>query len=192
MTAATAPTNSTVVSVSVIVKARKEVVSTRNSSCGKVMFSQSCVKNSIHGSGEVYTPLETPQADTPWTHTHSHLDTPPPRTHTYPLGKPPDGHCRGRYASYWNAFLFQQINHIWEPFERWFCLPVCIWRGRRKRWILTELAEGNVFSRVCHSAQGVTIAHNALELTTQKTYPLDLTVQGHPPPTLVIFKHVHY
>ena len=43
-------------------------------------------------------------------------------------------------------------------------MPVCIWRGRRKRSILTELAEGNVFSRVCHSAQGVTIVHTALEL----------------------------
>ena len=38
--------------------------------------------------------------------------TPPPGRHTpgqtYPLGRhtPADGHCSGRYASYWNAFLF--------------------------------------------------------------------------------------
>ena len=32
--------------------------------------------------------------------------TPPPGRHT-PLGRhPPNGHCSGRYASYWNAFLF--------------------------------------------------------------------------------------
>ena len=34
--------------------------------------------------------------------------TPPADT---PQGRPPaaDGHCSGRYASYWNAFLFGQI-----------------------------------------------------------------------------------
>ena len=52
-------------------------------SCGKVMFSQACVKNSIH-SGGVYTPSGQ---------TH-----PPP-----PLQA--DGYCSGWYASYWNAFL---------------------------------------------------------------------------------------
>ena len=47
------------------------------------MFSQACVKNSVH-----------------------------PRQ-TSPLGRPPkpplpsDGHCSGWYASYWNAFLFK-------------------------------------------------------------------------------------
>ena len=53
----------------------------RNSSCGKVMFSQASVKNSVHGG--VHSPCR-----------HS-------------LGRPPlDGHCRGRCAYYWNAFLF--------------------------------------------------------------------------------------
>ena len=31
-------------------------------------------------------------------------DTPPGQT-----PPPPDGHCSGRYASYWNAFLFQNM-----------------------------------------------------------------------------------
>ena len=85
-------------------------------SCGKVMFSQVSV---ILFTGGVYaqhalrqtppSPGRHPQADTPWE------DTPPgrhspPRTDTFPgqtppPGKhpPPDGHCSGRYASYWNA-----------------------------------------------------------------------------------------
>ena len=56
-------------------------VTVRNSSCGKVMFSQACVKNSVHG---VYTPkADTPPPETatamysslpiyPHTRTHSH------------------------------------------------------------------------------------------------------------------------
>ena len=46
------------------------VITVRNSSCGKVMFSQACVKNSVHKR---------------------------------------DGHGSGRYASYWNAFLFHNL-----------------------------------------------------------------------------------
>ena len=56
------------------------LITIRNSSCGKVMFSQACVKNSIHGGGGrgvclqvrgVYTPLgrhplrQTPPGQTP-------------------------------------------------------------------------------------------------------------------------------
>ena len=49
------------------------VITARNSSCGKVAFSQVCVKNSVLGGGVclwssgMYTPLarHTPQADTP-------------------------------------------------------------------------------------------------------------------------------
>ena len=94
------------------------VITVRNSSCGKVLFSQV----SVCPQGEVYAPqadtpsgryhpprqthpqADTPQVDTPWT------DTPPGR---HPLGRHPPGktppradcHCSGRYASYWNAFL---------------------------------------------------------------------------------------
>ena len=55
----------------------------RKSSCGKVMFSQTCVKNSVH-RGQVYTPLDT------HTHTleihpleHTPLDTHLLRTRTH-------------------------------------------------------------------------------------------------------------
>ena len=74
------------------------------------MFSQACVKNSVHGG--VYTPStprQTPsplQADTP-----GQILSPLGR---HPLGRPPppsDAHCSGRYASYWNAFMFK-INSL--------------------------------------------------------------------------------
>ena len=35
---------------------------------------------------------------------HSPLGRPPPGRH------PPDGHCGGRYASHWNAFLLFNVN----------------------------------------------------------------------------------
>ena len=38
---------------------------------------------------------------------HTPLGRHPPWKHTSPPGStPPNGHCSGRYASYWNAFLF--------------------------------------------------------------------------------------
>ena len=64
----------------------------RNSSCGKIMFSQACVKNSVQGGG-VHPPRQTPLkadsplADTPWP------DTSPRQTSRFgrqlPLGRPP-------------------------------------------------------------------------------------------------------
>ena len=89
-------------------------------SCGKVMFSQVSVILSTGGWGvwepppgqTPHLPGQTPQPprqtphweDTPW------ADTPgqtPPWADTAPPGRPPaDGYCSGRYASYWNAFLF--------------------------------------------------------------------------------------
>ena len=58
-------------------------------SCGKVIFSEACVKNSVHGGGggvclSACWDTQTPRADISLA----------------------DGHCRGRHASYWNAFLF--------------------------------------------------------------------------------------
>ena len=108
-------------------------------SCGKVTFSQACV---ILFTGEVYarhppgqtSPRQTPplagrhphlwqapisgrqtppgrqippwEADTPW------ADTPLGGRH--PLGRqtPADSYCSGRYASYWNAFLFTTCLEI--------------------------------------------------------------------------------
>ena len=96
-------------------------------SCGKVIFSQACVKNSVQREGGVSQhslgqrpPLpsacwDTPPGQTPPTPGRHH---PLPLADT-PLGRPPqadppgrhpppgaDGYCSGRYASYWNAFLF--------------------------------------------------------------------------------------
>ena len=66
-------------------------------SCGKVIFSQECVKNSVHGGGELclaqcmlgYTPPgQTPPGQTPpWADTPLWADTPPRQTPT--LGRPP-------------------------------------------------------------------------------------------------------
>ena len=59
--------------------------------CGKVMFSQACVKNFLGGRC-----------------------TPPGQTsslgrHALPRGDTPlrGSHCNGRYASYWNAFFLK-------------------------------------------------------------------------------------
>ena len=59
-------------------------------SCGKVMFSQASV---ILFTGGVSQQAlgQTPR-----------MQTPPP----------PDGHCSGRYASYWNSFLFANVFKI--------------------------------------------------------------------------------
>ena len=98
-------------------------ITLRKRSCGRVMFSQACVKNSVHSgvyptmywAGGVCISVCTGRvcvADTPWADTHprqtpsSWADTPrqtPPWADTSS-----DGHCSGRYASYWNAFLFLQ------------------------------------------------------------------------------------
>ena len=87
---------------------------TANSSCGKVMFSQTCVKNSVHGWGGVcpkdagiHTPTQgrhpldrhpPPGGHPRWADPHA--DT-PPRTMGCRMRSTSD-----RYASYWNAFLF--------------------------------------------------------------------------------------
>ena len=61
----------------------------------------------------------TPQAGALPGQVHPWAGTPPGQAHTpgqvHPLGRhtplgrytPPDGHCSGRYESYWNAFLFK-------------------------------------------------------------------------------------
>ena len=59
-----------------------------------IIRAQACIKNSAH-RGEVYTPVRQP----PWS------DTPLGRHHP----PPSDGHCSGRYASCWNAFLLPLV-----------------------------------------------------------------------------------
>ena len=91
-------------------------------SCGKAIFSQASVSHSVHrvGEGDVWqTPLDRhplgrhPPEQTP-SGRHPHADTQHAQcmlghTHTpYPVhaGIHPPPACSGRYASYWNAFLF--------------------------------------------------------------------------------------
>ena len=49
----------------------------------------------IHPPCQVHTVIQTPLPSACW-------DTPPP-----PSPNPSDGHCSGRYVSYWNAILFK-------------------------------------------------------------------------------------
>ena len=83
-------------------------------SWAKVIFSQACVKNSVHGGGEGVCLSACWDTHTP----PSGADTPPgadplPRSRHHPPEQTPprQADCSirsmsGRYASYWNAFLF--------------------------------------------------------------------------------------
>ena len=101
------------------------VVTIHKRSCGKVMFSQACVKNSVRrGRGGVHPPLGSlPKCMLGYTPPRNQRKTPPgadtPREHTHPTGAdtprrrhPLRSACweiratSGWYASYWNAFLF--------------------------------------------------------------------------------------
>ena len=61
------------------------IFTARNSSFGKVMFSEACVKNSVHGGGACVAGGSMCGRGV--------------------RGRR-DGHCSGWYASYWNAFLY--------------------------------------------------------------------------------------
>ena len=78
-----------------------------------------------------------PQVDTPWTDTPLQANTPPRQTppcslhagiHT-PMPSPcwdRHGYCCGRYASYWNAFLFPEFSSvlmIFPDFSTLFKIP---------------------------------------------------------------------
>ena len=66
-------------------------------SCGKVIFSQTCVKNSVHGGGGVRGVSQ-----------HALGQIPP--WQTPPIDTPSTGYYSGRYLSYWIAFL---LNMWW-------------------------------------------------------------------------------
>ena len=84
------------------------ILTARNISYGKVMFSQACVKNSVHRRGDCL-PLgsgvtSSPGRHPPWADTLPKADT-PPQADTLP-----DGHDTGRYASYWNIFMVRDFS----------------------------------------------------------------------------------
>ena len=61
----------------------------------------------LAGTPSLDTPpsADSPFTDTPWQptpFTDTARQTPPSQT-------PPNGHCSGRYASYWNEFLFADV-----------------------------------------------------------------------------------
>ena len=73
---------------------------------GKVMFSQMSVILSTRGVCLADTSLGRHTA--PWVGTPLGRHTP---RQTPSWVDPPDDHCSGRYASYWNAFLLSVIWH---------------------------------------------------------------------------------
>ena len=84
------------------------LITNRNCSCGKVMFSQACVTNSVHGEG-VCIPATTGQGVCVSQHALGRECGRHPLDRHLPL----DGHCSGRYASYCNAFLFYLCKFEW-------------------------------------------------------------------------------
>ena len=101
---------------------REIIFTARNSSYGKVMFSQACVNNSVHGGGVrgihrspgTHAPPGMPPSWTcmsqgthaPW----AFMPPPPPPTEMLSMS--------GRYASYWNAFLFD------DKFVKIICVQI--------------------------------------------------------------------
>ena len=87
-------------------------------SCGKVIFSQASVILFTGGGvcpacigADTPSPCRhSPRPDTPWEDTpqgrHVPLGRHPPGQTRPGKHPPPYGHCSGRYASYWNAFLY--------------------------------------------------------------------------------------
>ena len=114
--------------MNVSVQTFRNIFTVHKWSCGKVMFSQACVKNSVHrgcipactgadthlGRYHLGRPpwADTPRADNPLD--RHLLGRHPPGRH--PPGRhllsqadtpPADGYSSRRYASYWNAFLLR-------------------------------------------------------------------------------------
>ena len=101
-------------------------------SWAKVIFSQACVKNSVHRgrvSASVHAGMHQPPPPQQTPYPPSRTRPPPPRSR-HPLweqtptrSRPPqEADCSirstsGRYASYWNAFLFSFTNAMYTKNE---------------------------------------------------------------------------
>ena len=98
-------------------------------SCGKVMFSQACVKNSFQGvarprpGGDLLEGYPGPGG----VQVQAQGGCPGPGgcvsqyalRQTTPPPPPADGYCCGQYASYWNAFLFLSMySYLWSGMNR--------------------------------------------------------------------------
>ena len=98
------------------------------------------VSHSVHRGGVWQTHLRQTY---PLRQTHPPRQKHPPGRHTLlgrhplwvdnPLGNPPprqtprplDGHCSGRYASYWNAFLLRNENLL-DRNDVWYLSKCCL------------------------------------------------------------------
>ena len=123
----------------------REIITVRKRSCGKVMFSQACVKNSVQGGGGVHPPGQTPsgrppspyadtllpgQVDTPlgrhpsWAGRHPPEQTPPQQMAptadgTYPTGMHSWLLLRTGEKAVWkrtNGFLYKLIIALLQDF----------------------------------------------------------------------------
>ena len=156
----------------------RSIFTVRNSSCGKVMFSQASVIMSRKRRGE----RSTPPRQTPLGR-HPSRQTPPP-THTHKKGQ-----CSGRYASYWNAFLFA-IMTLQRVYQFTCELPCCplpphypspppkdapesvtdpaAGRGGRETWNLCVAAfGGHLFMTYFYRTRGGTLAAPPPESATE-------------------------
>ena len=99
------------------------------------MFSQACVKNSVQGEGgsaSVHAGIHLSSRLHPRQTSPSWADTPPGRRPPTGQTSPANGYCSGRYASYWNAFLFSFMfisttlyNNTWKCI--WYILVYLCW-----------------------------------------------------------------
>ena len=95
------------------------LVTVRKRSCGKVIIPQACVKNSVHRGG-CLARQPPPRPD--------RLARHPLAGRLYPPPPQADGHCSGRYATYWNAFLLFIVfgvtlrftHELFQPEVRFF------------------------------------------------------------------------
>ena len=84
------------------------LITGRNEVGPRVIFSQACVKNSVHRGGRVSASV------------HAGIHPPPPEQ----TPDPGEANCSirstsGRYASYWNAFLYDHVSsylYLQQPF----------------------------------------------------------------------------
>ena len=98
-----------------------KIFTVRNSSCGKVVFSQACVKNSLHGEGAVSSPL------------HAGIHTTSPPTCSAPPGQTPSSRPR---LPRWPL-----QRTVWHPTGMHSCLAGILMNRPLFRFWLTLLTD---------------------------------------------------
>ena len=120
---------------------------TCNKFCSTIHHISHCYrrKRSL-GQGHVFTPVCECVDRLVSARLHAGIHTPPPRQTPTPWAEPPVPHTHeyyeirstsGRYASYWNAFLFIKLYYLWRQ-SRQDSLNTCDpWVGSLLRWFDT-------------------------------------------------------